>query len=51
MSEIKTFRDLYVWQAAHELTLNIYQTTKLFPNEEKQGLTPQIRRFSRLKHC
>ena len=44
MSDIKTFRDLYVWQAAHELTLDIYKITKSFPNEEKYALVPQIRR-------
>jgi four helix bundle protein len=44
MSDIKTFRDLYVWQGAHELTLNIYKVTKLFPKEEKYALVSQIRR-------
>ncbi len=41
---IKTFRDLVVWQRSHELVLEIYKITKLFPNEEKFGLTSQVRR-------
>lgn len=40
----KTFRDLIVWQKAHEFTLFIYTTTKQFPSEEKFGLTSQLRR-------
>lgn len=44
MSTIKTFRDLQVWQKAHQLTLNIYQVTKGFPEDERFGLTAQMRR-------
>ena len=44
MSDIRTFRDLFVWQAAHELTLDIYRITKTFPKEENYALIPQIRR-------
>ena len=40
----KSFRDLVVWQKAHQLVLAIYSTTKRFPKEEKFGLTSQIRR-------
>ena len=40
----KTFRDLFVWQRAHQLTLSIYERTKNFPREELYGLTSQIRR-------
>jgi len=42
----KTFRELKVWQKAHEMVLKIYRATKLFPEEEKYGLTAQIRRSS-----
>ncbi|OGY55317.1 MAG: four helix bundle protein [Candidatus Buchananbacteria bacterium RIFCSPLOWO2_01_FULL_46_12] len=44
MAQIKTFKDLQVWQKSHQLTLEIYHTTKNFPAEEKFGLTSQIRR-------
>lgn len=44
MAQIRTFQDLKIWQRGHELVLIIYQLTKSFPNEEKFGLTSQIRR-------
>ena len=33
-----------VWTSAHELTLALYRATRAFPNEERYGLTAQIRR-------
>lgn len=42
--KVVTFRDLKVWQKAHSLVLEIYKLTRDFPNEEKYGLTAQIRR-------
>ena len=39
-----TFKDIKVWQKAHELVLEIYKVTKTFPNSEKYGLTSQLRR-------
>lgn len=44
MGNVKTFRDLKVWQKAHRFVLNIYAITKDFPSEEKFGLTSQLRR-------
>lgn len=41
---IKTFRDLNVWQKAHNLVLEIYRVTNNFPKEEKYGLVIQLRR-------
>ena len=41
---MKDFRDLQVWQKAHALTLDIYQTTSSFPDRERYGLTSQLRR-------
>ena len=41
---MKDFRELQVWQRAHELTLAIYQITSTFPRNEQYGLTSQIRR-------
>ena len=44
MSEIKTYRDLLVWQKAMNFVTQIYTITKTFPPEELYGLTSQIRR-------
>lgn len=41
---MKNFRDLVVWQKAHQLTLNAYRATAHFPREESFGLTSQLRR-------
>jgi four helix bundle protein len=40
----KSFRDLIVWQKAHEFVLKTYGLTKQFPREERFCLIPQIRR-------
>ena len=42
--KVKTFRELIVWQKAHELTLEIYKLTSHFPSEERFGLISQMRR-------
>ena len=39
-----SFKKLIVWQESHSLTLAIYSETRLFPREEKYGLTSQLRR-------
>ncbi|MBU4251815.1 MAG: four helix bundle protein [Candidatus Omnitrophica bacterium] len=39
-----TFKNIKVWQKAHELVLEIYKITKNFPSSEKYGLTAQLRR-------
>jgi len=39
-----TFQNIQAWQMAHRFTLNVYQTTKTFPEEERFGLTSQFRR-------
>ncbi|HEU5234586.1 MAG TPA: four helix bundle protein [Terriglobales bacterium] len=38
------FRRLEVWQKSHRLSLAVYRATTSFPNEEKFGLTSQVRR-------
>jgi len=38
------WRDLKVWQKAHDLVLEIYTTSAKFTSDEKFGLTSQIRR-------
>ena len=43
---MQDFTKLLVWQKSHNLTVNIYKLTSSFPNEEKFGLTNQIRRAS-----
>lgn len=40
----KTFKDLIVWQKAHEFVLAVYKYTNKFPNQELYGLTSQFRR-------
>ena len=42
----KSFRELIVWQKAHQLVLTTYTITKGFPKEELFGLTSQMRRSS-----
>lgn len=41
---IESYRDLKVWQRAIDLTIDCYAATKTFPDEERYGLTSQIRR-------
>lgn len=41
---IKDFRELRVWQEAHQLSLLIYKITSKFPREEVYGLSNQLRR-------
>jgi four helix bundle protein len=43
---VKDFRDLQVWQKAHQLTLTVYRLTASFPQTERYGLTTQLRRSS-----
>lgn len=42
--EIRSFRDLRVWQAPIEISLAAYGLTKNFPADERFGLTSQLRR-------
>lgn len=41
---MKTYRDLIVWQKSMTFVTDIYECTSEFPNEEKLGLTSQLRR-------
>lgn len=43
---MRNYRDLRVWEEAHQLTLAIYKATETFPRDERFGLTSQIRRAS-----
>jgi len=42
--EIRSYRDLKVWQLAMDLAELCYQTTRRFPKDELYGMTSQIRR-------
>ncbi len=39
-----TFRNIKVWEKAHELVLELYKITVSFPVHERYGLTSQLRR-------
>ena len=41
---MQNYRNLIVWKKAHELVLEIYRVTVLFPADEKFGLVSQMRR-------
>ena len=40
----RSFRDLRVWQRAHEFVLAVYPYSESFPEPEKYGLAHQLRR-------
>jgi len=42
--EIKSYRDLRVWQSGMELVVMVYEISDKFPSKEMYGLTSQIRR-------
>lgn len=44
MSDIKTYKDLKIWQKGILLVKVIYKTCEGFPKEEAFGLTSQIKR-------
>jgi len=41
---IKDYRDLEVWKLSKELAKDIYEITSLWPQDERYGLTQQLRR-------
>lgn len=43
-NEIKNFYDLTTGKESHNLVLEIYRITSIFPLEEKHGIVNQIRR-------
>ena len=40
----RSFRDVVVWQKAHQFVLNVYEFSRKFPREETYCLTSQFRR-------
>ena len=47
MANIRSYRDLRVYQSAFETAIEIHELTKSFPMEERFALVDQIRRSSR----
>ena len=42
--DIKSYRDLRVWQSGMDLVVLVYEISERFPSKEIYGLTSQIRR-------
>ena len=45
-NKMRDFREIKVWEKAHQLPLSVYKFTSNFPQAELYGLTSQIRRAS-----
>lgn len=43
---MRDFKNYNVWEKSHQLVLEIYKITKLYPQEENYGLVSQMRRSS-----
>jgi len=41
---MQNYKELKVWEKAHQFTLKVYGVTKSFPKEELYSLTSQLRR-------
>ena len=41
---MRSFKELKVWEKGHNLTLDIYRSTRDFPDSERFGLVSQMRR-------
>jgi four helix bundle protein len=44
MGRIRSYRDLLIWQRGIELAKLVYKTTRGLPDDERFGLTTQLRR-------
>jgi len=44
MSEVRSYRDLLVWQRAMDLAVDTYALSRNYPRDELFGLTSQTRR-------
>jgi len=47
MSQIRSYKELIVYQKAYKLAMEIFELSSEFPKEERYSLTDQIRRSSR----
>ena len=41
---MRDFRELKVWQKAHQVALEIYRHSRTFPTDERFGLTAHLRK-------
>jgi len=48
---MQNFKDLLLWQEAHQLVLNIYKMSEGFPKTEVFGITSQLRRAAVSMPC
>ena len=48
---MQNFKDLLIWQEAHQLTLKIYESSRSFPKEETFDITSQLRRAATSIPC
>lgn len=46
MSEIKSYKDLLIWQKGIKIVTLVYRLVKSFPQEELYALTSQLKRAS-----
>jgi four helix bundle protein len=46
MKEIKSYKDLLIWQKGIKIVILVYQLVKSFPKEEIYALTIQLKRAS-----
>ena len=46
MSEIKSYKDLLIWQKGIDIVVNLYQLLQDFPKEEIFALSGQLKRAS-----
>ena len=44
MTGIKSFHDLEIWKLSHQLVLEIYKISRMFPKEENFRITSQLLR-------
>src|ERR1043165_9485980 len=47
MGQIRSHKDLLVYQRAHDVAMRVFFESKAFPKEETYSLTDQVRRSSR----
>ena len=47
MGNIRSFRELKVWQKAMDVAMHVFALSQKFPVEERYSLTDQVRRSSR----
>jgi len=46
MGEVKSYKDLLIWQKGIDIVANLYQLVENFPKEEMYALTSQLKRAS-----